>query len=250
MTFKAMGIASLAMLSSLTFAAPTTYTFTTGTGSAMAYSEVANLLGTTATVSGQFTYDPQASQFGNALELGFGESAVIYLGTPPALAFSGLSGSVGGHSFSDPYGTVAIGNDRPESSGVQDVIHITADPTPKVGSNTTPSNYPRQLSTFEIGDYRLDNVRFFWLQGADGADDFLTSTDLPAQLPAHAGVLALDFVRISDPGNLANTPYYNNSVFFGNLLVQPMSVPEPHQVWLSLLGMSLMALKIRRDRSA
>lgn len=249
MKFKALCIASLVMLSGLAFAAPTTYTFTTGTGDAGIDNAVRDLLGTTATVSGHFTYDPQATLLGNSADLGFGDTSSIYLGTAPTLAFSGLSGSVSGFSFSDPFGTVSVANDQPASVDAPlDYIHIAADPFPKANSETTPSDYPRQLSTFEVGGYRLDNVRFFWLYGADGADDFLNSANLPGQLPSHEGILALDFVRVDDPHNQANEPYFSNSIFFQSLLVQPAAVPEPSQLLLGALGMSLVMLQIGRTR--
>lgn len=251
MTLKTLCFAFMAALSGLATATPTTYTFTTGAISGSGNSQLVALLGASPKASGQFNYDPQAAFYGSSGDLGFGGNSAIYLGSPAALAFSGLSGSVAGLWFSDPYGTVSIGNDQLATPGTpRDSILISADPSPKAGSNTTPAEYPRQLSTVDIGDYRLSNVRLFWTQSANGAADFLTDTTMPAQLPAYAGGLALDFIRISDPGNLANVPYFANTVFFSGLLVQTAAVPEPDQWLLSLLGMGLitgtMALKRRR----
>ncbi len=229
-------------------AAPVNYTFSTQT-QAFGNADLIALLGSGSQVSGQFTYDNSAPYFGNSAELGFEGNAAIYVGdalTPRAL--SPISGTVAGHTFSDVVGAVSVSNDLAAPSPFKDALMFSADPSPKAGSNTLPTDYPRQLAGFDIGDYRLVNVRLFWVSGLGGAADFLASTDLPAALPTLTGRLALDFVRISDPLNTANTPFYNNSVFFEGMTVQATAVPEPATTVLMAMGLLALASTHTRRR--
>lgn len=228
-------------------AAPVNYTFSTR-AQAFGNADLVALLGSNSQVSGQFTYDNSGTYFGNSAELGFDGNAAIYVGsalTPRAL--SPISGSVAGHAFSDVIGAVSVSNDLPAPSPFRDALMLAADPTPKAGSNTLPTEYPRQLAGFDIGDYRLVNVRLFWVSGLGGATDFLASTDLPTALPTLTGRLALDFVRISDPLNTANTPFYNNTVFFEGMTVQATAVPEPTTALLMAMGL-LALVGLRKHR--
>ncbi|MBI3381050.1 MAG: hypothetical protein HY019_03495 [Aquabacterium sp.] len=234
---RASVLATLVAAPLAALASPVNYTFSTN-ASPHGNADVVALLGGGSQVSGQFTYDAAAPYFGNSGALGFEGDASIYVGnalTPRAL--SPISGSVAGHAFSDVIGAVSVSNDLPAPSPFRDALMLAADPTPKAGSNTLPTDYPRQLAGFDIGDYRLVNVRLFWVSGLGGATDFLASTDLPAALPTLTGRLALDFVRISDPLNTANTPFYNNSVFFEGLTVQASPVPEPGIFAMALIGL-------------
>lgn len=229
-------------------ATPVSYTFSTS-ASPFGNADIIALLGTGSQVAGQFAYNNEAPYFGNSGALGFEGNASIYVGdalTPRAL--SPISGNVAGHTFSDVIGSVSVSNDLPAPSPYRDALMLSADPSPKAGSNTQPTEYARQLVGFEVGDYRLVNVRLFWVSGLGGATDFLGSTALPAQLPTLTGRLALDFVRVSDPLNTANTPFYNNSVFFEGLKVQASAVPEPHGIVLSLVGLIAVGATVSRRR--
>jgi hypothetical protein len=79
---------------------------------------------------------------------------------------------------------------------------------------------PCDFQGFVLGDYHLVNVRLFWLEGLAGAPDFLASSDLPTRLPEFPGRLALDIVPATGVGPTV-------FVFFDNLLVQPVSAPDP-----------------------
>lgn len=131
---------------------------------------------------------------------------------------------------SDITGTTSVRNGytggMPTSSTL-DIITLNSEVTPKVGTNTQPTEYQRQLNGFTIGDYTLNNVRLLWVGGVTGgAFNFLNDGGLPAELPSFQGRLIFDFVRTDDPTNTANAPYYSNSVGFGGLTVQAAAVPE------------------------
>lgn len=226
-------------------AASIDYSFSTGTVAVGSNAQIAALLGDNATVSGSFTYDTAGATYaGNTGALGLGGNAELYL-----RATSNIVGTVGGFSFSDATGGIALSNDNPAPYPYLDTLQMGADLSPALGSNQTPSQVPRNLVHFETGGYRLHNVRLLWLSGQGGAGDFLSGTDLPAQLPTDlSGRLALDFVLSSDPTNLANTPYYSRTVFFDGLVLSP--VPEPSAFALSLtglVGMGLLASWRRRQ---
>ena len=55
------------------------------------------------------------------------------------------------------------------------------------------------LVGFDIGGYRLVNVRMFWIEGELGITDFLRRQDLPTLLPRFEGRIAFDFDLITDP---------------------------------------------------
>lgn len=226
-------------------AASIDYSFSTGTVAVGSNAQIAALLGDNATVSGSFTYDTAGATYaGNTGALGLGGNAELYL-----RATSNIVGTVGGFSFSDATGGIALSNDNPAPYPYLDTLQMGADLSPSLGSNQAPSQVPRNLVYFETGGYRLHNVRLLWLSGQGGAGDFLSGTDLPAQLPTDlSGRLALDFVLSSDPTNLANTPYYSRTVFFDGLVLSP--VPEPSAFALSLtglVGMGLLASWRRRQ---
>lgn len=226
-------------------AASIDYSFSTGTVAVGSNAQIAALLGDNATVSGSFTYDTAGATYaGNTGALGLGGNAELYL-----RATSNIVGTVGGFSFSDATGGIALSNDNPAPYPYLDTLQMGADLSPALGSNQTPSQVPRNLVHFETGGYRLHNVRLLWLSGQGGAGDFLSGTDLPAQLPTDlSGRLALDFVLSSDPTNLANTPYYSRTVFFDGLVLSPVPEPSAFALLLTgLVGMGLLASWRRRQ---
>jgi hypothetical protein len=158
------------------------------------------------TVSGTFKYDPGAILHGPGAVPG----TLLYPG-----ALSELLGSVQGFAFSDPSGVAVVGDEQtgtpPGTSGA-DLLSLVPD--------LRGSCAPCDFEGFVLGDYRLVNVRLFWLEGQAGAPDFLTSSDLPTALPEFPGRLALDFIPTTGVGPTL-------FVFFENLLVRPVSVPDP-----------------------
>ena len=106
--------------------------------------------------------------------------AVVYPG-----AMLDLTGSVNGLKFAGAVGFGIVGNERYQPLGGVDFMQL--------GDGALDSN-------FEIDDYRLIGVRWFWIETGTTPDDFLASDLLPATPPeALIGRLALDFERISDP---------------------------------------------------
>lgn len=244
---KAAALAALSMAAACAHAAPVTYTFSTGTaitGPAVSATSnaIAALLGANATVSGQFTYNDQATLFGTAASLGFAGNGALYTN-----AIANLAGSVSGHNFSDVSGGGAVFDGTPS-----DQITLSADLPPLGTSNMVPptSIAPRELVFFTVGEYQLNNVRFLWLPTIGGAPaDFVTGTNLPAQLPtAFTGRLALDFVLSSDPTNAANVPYYSRTVFYDGVKVTAQPVPEPATFGLMLAGVGVVGLMAARRR--
>ncbi|MFT3856043.1 MAG: hypothetical protein QM742_00500 [Aquabacterium sp.] len=237
----------LTMAGALAQAAPVQYAFTTGAATANLQNPLAMLWAGQASVSGTFTYNPEAPYYGNTADLGYGGHGAIYV-----YGITDLRGSVAGHTFSDAWGTVSISNagNVPGMDPYGDTINVTADPSPKLGQNTVPSDLSRQLVGFEAEGYRLQNVRLFWLSSQLNGQQLVSNQDLPSTLPETLrGSLALDFVKVSDPTNLAGIPYYTHTVFFGGLdLVQVSSVPEASSSWMALLGVAAVVIR-QRTRS-
>ena len=234
----------LAFASQAALAAPIAYQFT-ASGPVTGSAELVGLLGDSHQASGQFKYDPAGSLLGGSGALGFEPGYAIYAGNASAVqSLLGLQGQVGGHAFSDVVGAASVGNDNAYRGGL-DILTINADPTPKAGQNSVPSDYPRQLQGFQLGAYTLSNVRLYWVE-TPATGDFLSSYALPGSLPAFKGTLALDFVRTADPTNTANTPYYANTVFISGLTVQASAVPEPGAVGLALVGLAGLVMSRRR----
>ena len=241
MSFRKVASTSLcAALMSLVapaMAAPVQYTFSTS-AFAVGSSTLLSLLGQT-TVSGGFTYDSAGALFGQSGALGFEPGFAAYAGPQGAVqSFYGLSGSVAGRQFSDIVGSANVGNNLQGS--VSDLFSLNSETTLKVGANTPPSDYARQLIGFTVGAYTLSNVRLYW------SGSFLNDSALPSTPPSFSGVLALDFVRTDDPTNLANVPYYSNSVFFTGLTVQAAAVPEADTSLMVLMGLAMLGFAARR----
>lgn len=230
------------------FAAPTTYTFSTTASAFGLNTSLLSQLGTF-NVHGSFQYDAAGDYFGNSGALGFLPGYSIY-GAPVGgvQSFSHLNGAVGAHSFSDPRGSVVVANNNPFYYGT-DYVQLSADTGIKANTNTYPTNYPRQLAGFTLGQYTLIDVRLFWMTGIAGVTDFLNNSQLPSALPGLTGRLALDFVRTDDPHNTANVNFYSNSVFFDGLTVHAAPVPEPETYAMLLAGLGLMGAVARRRKA-
>ena len=242
----ALAAVAASCISVSAMAAPVVYNYSTSTFFSTSDTTLRALLGTTASVSGSFVYDASAPLTYRSEDIGYEPGLAIY----SSGAVSQISGSVAGLSFIDrSNGTVSVGNDS--SSTGTDWLTIIADPTPRPGQTTTPvgPSYPRQLEGFAIGDYTLHNVRLSWVEGQTTTQDFLADSSLPAVPPSFYAILALDFVLTADPTNLAGTPYYSHTVFFGGLTVQAAPVPEPTTGALALAGIAGLALVLRRRKA-
>lgn len=232
--------AALMSLVAPAMAAPVQYTFST-TAFTAGSPELRALL-TGQSVSGSFIFDSAGTFYAKSGDLGFEPGYAIYSGPAGVVqSFYGLSGSVGGRQFSDIVGSANVNNSTQISGN--DILSLTSETTPKVGTNTPPADYPRQLIGFTLGDYTLSNVRLYWI------GNFLNDSSLPATLPASSGVLALDFVRTNDPTNLANAPYYSNTVFFGGLTVQAAAVPEADTTLMMVVGLGVLGVAARRRKA-
>jgi len=203
-------------------AVPVTYSFSTGP--AIVGGDPVSPLLAGLSVSGTFDYDSSVAASGTDVA-GPTAGATAYAG-----AISNLNGAVGGSSFADPAGTAAVGNDK-FAPPLVDILLLRANPLPGPYDD---------FSGFELGAFRLVNVRMFWIESVvAGTPDFLSSQDLPGALPAFAGRLALDFVSTAGPGGLT-------FVFFDGFRAAAVRVPEPGA--LSLLSLGLLGFGLNRRR--
>jgi hypothetical protein len=205
-------------------AVPVTYSFSTGP--VIVAGDAVSPLLAGLSVSGTFDYDSSVAASGTDVA-GPTAGATAYAG-----ALSNLSGSVGGSFFSDPAGAAVVGNDT----------YLPADPDADIfvlRANPLPGPYD-DFTGFDLGAFRLVNVRMFWIEGLlPGTPDFLSSQDLPGALPAFAGRLALDFVPTAGPGGLT-------FVFLDGFRAAALRVPEPGA--LSLLSLGLLGFGLKRRR--
>lgn len=218
----------------------TSYKFSS-TASASGNRQIITKLGPNAKVTGTFQYDSNAIATDNTIFYGYGNAAVYGL---PYKTFFDISGSVGGFTYSDQIGRTIVGNDMSDYPGRpagQDWLGLNADPGADFNS-TSLRNSPRNISGFNVGDYKLINVRMFWFTGINGLGNFLTTNTMPSTLPALQGRVALDFVPISNPTYLS----YNYTVFFDGLYVQAQPVPEPATIILFMVGAVVIFGSLRR----
>ncbi|MBI2732094.1 MAG: hypothetical protein HYX44_01910 [Aquabacterium sp.] len=232
-------------------AAPVTYQFTTAAYSGSTSGPGA-VLGAGAQVSGTFVYDAAGTYLGASQTLGFGGQAALYGADSGGVApLSQLQGTVAGWHFSDAMGWAGISNDRFPNGALspQDFVQLSADPYINSSNDVLPSGYQRQLKGFDLGEYRLHNVRLFWGTGIAGAGDLVSSESMPASLPDGAGRLALDFI----PLYWANhAPYYRFTVLFSGLKVQEVTAVPEASIWqMAGAGLLMMAAMARgRSRAA
>jgi hypothetical protein len=152
------------------------YSFSTGAASPANVDPELAALVSGLSVSGTFDYDNSALQDAKGTEY------TGYLG-----GMANLTGSVNGMTYSGMtyFGPATIvSNDRHGSAMPVDFLHVAAGATNPAG--------------FETSGYTLISVRIFWLEGQFGISDFLTSENLPTELPRFEGRLALDFVSTAD----------------------------------------------------
>ena len=148
------------------------------------------LLAELTSVSGSFTYDNGVVPSGTTTG-GSALGSTIYRG------LSNLSGDANGNSFSDPQGSVIVGDDKFFflSPPFRDIVTVNWDP---------PSLAP-DLSGFTLAGLTLVNVQFRWIEENFGNFfDFLGDQSLPAVLPpATTGELLLFFRDGAGGGHVA-----------------------------------------------
>jgi hypothetical protein len=223
--------AALAGVGALASAAPVTYTFSTSQVSPGGFGAGASFLSgalSGLSVTGTFNYDASAAPTATSPA-----GATFYGG--PASPYSGLHGSVGAFSFSDPRGFASVANDRPIS------IFPAADSFQLVADSSVAASGVHNISGFVLGGYTLYNVRMFWIEGdfyPELVADFLGDQNLPNPLPTFHGRLALDFVVTGSPAGP------QSDVFFDGLSVT--AVPEPESYAMLLAGLGLLGFAARR----
>lgn len=201
-------------------AAPGPYTFAT-TAAPYGSPGIAEAFAEDAVVVGEFLYDPSLPASGT-----LGNGATRY-----DASVTSWAGAVQGHTFSDPRGYTAVGNNLPAQGG-NDFLMLSAEP----GLGTGTHN----ISGFSIAGYTLVNVRLFWIQGQLGIGDFVDSDAMPATLPTFNGRLALDFVPTASPDGPLSF------VFFDGLTVT--AVPEPASAALLAAGVAGLLVTVKRRR--
>jgi hypothetical protein len=229
----AQGLPSSAM------ATPVTYAFTTGITSYSAPSAAFTAL-SGLSVSGSFTYDTDGALIGSST------TGALYQG------ITSLSGTVGGYSFSDSSGLIAVQNDgytppTPTAGAPFDLLQLSADP----GLGLSGSY---NLQGFTVSGLTLANVRLFWIENIPGTSDFLDSNNLPPALPTYSGRLSLDFAPSPySPvdGQPSLTGPALSIVFFDGLNVSPVTaVPLPASLPLFASGLLGVMFAKRRKLAA
>lgn len=228
MKTKALVAAILLVVAAHADAAPITYDFT-----ATYWTDVEGpvagptFLGAPAlfvapSISGSFTYDSEAT---------------LISGPDPAIyraAITNFSASVGGYTVSDPTGYAAVYNNANDY-----VLSID----PDVASVVPPEF--RNIESFAIGDWSLENIRLFWAYAPTDPRDLVPDGSLPPTLPPplfspSESRVALDFIN--------TTTNQRHITFFQNFTLTPTSVPVPGVLALFSFGLIGAAFARRRVR--
>ena len=249
MTVRIAAVASFLMLAvNASFAAPVTYSFSTGVNAFGGPSVAGAPFLTPSLLNGgafgTFTYDSSA-----LLGVVSADGSFIYRGSAPQSATgfvtstSNLAGTVGGLNFSDLAGSTNVGNDTFLPTGGSqkvDFFQLAFEPS-------LTSTFPHNLSGFSLDGFTLVNVRMFWIEGQavpETIGDFLTNQDLPGVLPSFHGRMAFDFVQTTNPSGPMSF------VFFDGLSVHSVaSIPEPQTYALLVAGIVLLWLGAPRRKS-
>ena len=255
------GLVLVGLLVGESFAAPVTYTFSTGpllpfsstfnldgqgaiTAADLAATQSLNAMFAGTSLMGTFTYDP-VTPLSNIIA-GRGSS---YVASMTNLSATLVGGSLAGRTITDPRGqTVVNDGDLPcTTCPTLDILQIQAEPGNR--SNLGILNIDDSLGlTVGVQAYEVFNFRMFWneLQAVpEVIGDFLNSNALPNPLPSINGRLGLDIIKV--PANPLSTANPTQSImFFDNLRVT--AVPEPDI--LAILGIGLVGLGFSRRKRA
>lgn len=197
------------------------------------------LYGPSTTLTGSFLYDSSTPV------TDFGGNTGVSLGS-----VTNLTVSLDGGLISDVFGATLIQNNSGPGGG--DLVQILADP--EVGVPL-----PHELTGFNRTDglgteFTTYNVRFNWLQSislfptVSLGNDFVSNHLLnPLSLPpaGQNGLenVAVDFLRVGQNGLDEDV---QQIVFFNNLVLSQVSVPEPSTIILMGLGLAGLGLTRRK----
>jgi hypothetical protein len=222
-------------------AAPVTYTFQStvttplslfGSDPAVTSAAIA-ALGPNPVISGSFTYDSAAPL---TIAPTATSSSVYASSAVPSL--SNFTATVGGFTFSDTIGLVAVGNNKTFGNPNTDSVQLLLD------SSLAASSVPRTFTPVALGISQVVNVRLFWFTGGlNTPNDFLNDENLPAVLPPPGAGLARISLDFGDPAP-GSTFIHRSGVLLDGVVVT--AVPEP-EIYALLLTALAIAYAARRN---